>query len=151
MSKDKIPDTIPADTLAYKWCEQRGCRGLIHVSFRRDIPDGYDEDGLNRAIDEALARYPEAAEAFPAVDKDSYVKNAERVTKSFMREYNIDQYHALEHMQTWLPTCYDAYMDRLHSYKSFRTRFLRIGRPAQNKRARKWHRHMWPQDDLPQD
>lgn len=53
-------------TLAYRWCQHQGNREDIHYSFKRwSFPGDYDEDELNRAIDESLAEYPEALKAFP--------------------------------------------------------------------------------------
>ena len=61
-----VPDSVPSGTLAFKWCQHRGKRSAIHYSFKRwSYPGDYDKDELDRAIDESLAKYPEALKAFP--------------------------------------------------------------------------------------
>ena len=73
-----IPDAIPPDTLAHKWCQLDGDREKIHYTFKRwAFPGDYCEDALNRAIDASLKKYPEALEAFPeksARDKKPFLK-----------------------------------------------------------------------------
>lgn len=64
-----IPDSIPRESLAYKWCQLEGRRDRMHESFRRWTPLDYDEDELNRSIDAELEKYPEALEAFPEKNK----------------------------------------------------------------------------------
>ena len=52
-------------TLAYTWCLHNGNRASIHYSFKQWVSHDYDEDELDRAIDESFAKYPEALKAFP--------------------------------------------------------------------------------------
>ena len=61
-----IPKTVPAGTLAHKWCVMNGDRAAIHHSFKRwSFPGDYDRDELNRAIDKSLKEYPDALRVYP--------------------------------------------------------------------------------------
>lgn len=141
------PKSVPPSTLAHKWCQLLGNRKAIHYSFKRWVPHDYDEDRLNKAIDESLRKHPEALKAFPEwlTDMDRVVEDAEKLIKMFMKESHMPQDLALYHVRSWRPDLYGGYMNCLRSDKSVRARFCRMGNSGQNKHAREWLRQVLQQ------
>ncbi len=106
---------------------------------KSEILYGGYEDTLIKAIDESLAKYWEASEAFPEIAYGDWeVKGAERIIKGWMRIEPIHQGLALGQVRRWLPDLYVAYMDHFKYDSSVRARFYRMGSPGQNRRALEW-------------
>ena len=145
-----IPDGIPAESLAYRWCAHQGRRSDIHYSFKRWLyPGDYDKDEVDAAIDASLKEYPQALEAFPErpAGTDDMVWGAERLIKTLMEDNGVHQGIALGVVRRWRPDLYVEYTDRIKSDKSVRARFCRMGSPGQNRLAREWLRQAFRQTD----